>query len=111
MLAWVVALTIELHCPGCVEAHPMKDFHDCIVLTPEEAVKEYYRHAFRESPEIEVFRHFKAVVLEHQPERVPWLAFFPMVTDPQFRKELILTPEWHQERQEQVVSLWDDLQF
>ncbi len=89
----------------------MENFHNCIVMTQEEAVEEYYRQAFRETPEIEVFRHFKAVLLKKQPDLVPWLAFFPMVTDPQFRKELIATPGWHLECWKQIVSLLDDLQF
>ncbi len=91
----------------------MEDFHECecIVTTAEETVQEYYRHAFRETPEREVFRHFKAVILEHHQELLPWLPFFPMVTDPQFRKEPFGTQEWHQECWEQIVNLWEQVQF
>ena len=45
----------------------MEDFHECIIITAEEAAQESYRQALLKIH----FYHFKVVVLEDHPELLP----------------------------------------
>ncbi len=55
------------------EARGTTLFWKTSTTTPEEATEEYYRQVFHETPKIEVFRHFKAVAIEKDPELISLL--------------------------------------